>query len=52
MGRRHHSEGCIGHRVAASQPAVTIGSYTGPVCHVLQYGSSVFGLLVLAIWYW
>jgi hypothetical protein len=46
-----HSDGWIVHRVAALSAPVTIGSYTGPMCHVLQYVSSVFGLAVLAIWY-
>jgi hypothetical protein len=30
---------------------VAIGPYTGTVCHVLQYLSSVLGLIVLAVWY-
>jgi hypothetical protein len=47
-----HSDGWLVRRVAALSAPVTIGSYTGPVCHVLQYVSSVFGLLVLVIWYW
>src|SRR6185312_9695347 len=34
---------------ALSAP-VTLFSYTGELCHVLQYASSVFGLAVLAIW--
>lgn len=47
-----HSDGWIVHRVAALSAPVTFGSYTGPLCHALQYVSSVFGLLVMAIWYW
>jgi hypothetical protein len=47
-----HSDGWIVHRVAALSAPVTIGSYTGPLCHVLQYISSVFGLLVMVVWYW
>jgi len=46
-----HSDGWVVHRVAALSAPVTVGSYTGPLCHVLQYLSSVFGLTVLAIWY-
>ena len=52
VGCRHAPDGWIVRRVAALSAPVTIGSYTGPVCHVLQYVSSVFGLLVMAIWYW
>jgi hypothetical protein len=47
-----HPEGWIVHRVAALSAPVTIGSYTGQVCHLLQYVSSVFGLVVLVVWYW
>jgi Domain of unknown function (DUF4184) len=47
-----HADGWIVRRVAALSAPVTFGSYTGPLCHVLQYVSSVFGLLVMAIWYW
>jgi hypothetical protein len=46
-----HADGWIVRRVAALSAPVTFGSYTGPLCHVLQYVSSVFGLLVLVIWY-
>jgi hypothetical protein len=41
----------IVRRVSALSAPVTIGWYTGLVCHVLQYVSSVAGLLVVAIWY-
>src|SRR5215469_8397218 len=44
-------EGWFVHRVAVLSEWVTIGPYTGPLYHVLQYLSSVFGLIVLAIWY-
>lgn len=47
-----HSDGWVVHRVAALSAPVTFGSYTGPLCHVLQYVSSVFGLLVMGVWYW
>jgi hypothetical protein len=46
-----HADGWTVHRVAALSAPVTIGPYTGTVCHVLQYLSSVFGLVVLAVWY-
>ena len=46
-----HTDGWMVHRVAALSAPVTIGPYAGPVCHVLQYLSSVFGLVVLAVWY-
>lgn len=46
-----HTDGWIVHRVAALSAPVSIGPYTGTVCHVLQYLSSVFGLVVLAVWY-
>jgi len=46
-----HSGGWMVHRVAALSAPVTIGPYTGTVCHVLQYLSSVLGLVVLAVWY-
>ena len=47
-----HSEGWIVRRVAALSAPVTFGAYSGPLCHLLQYVSSVFGLAVMAIWYW
>jgi Domain of unknown function (DUF4184) len=46
-----HPNGWIVKRVAALSAPVTIGPYSGTVCHVLQYLSSVFGLMVLAVWY-
>jgi len=46
-----HSDGWAVRRIAALSAPVTIGPYTAQVCHVLQYLSSVFGLVVLAIWY-
>lgn len=46
-----HSDGWFVHRVAVLSEWVTIGPYTGPLYHVLQYLSSVFGLIVIAIWY-
>lgn len=46
-----HPNGWMVRRVAILSAPVTIGPYTGTVCHVLQYLSSVFGLTVLAVWY-
>lgn len=46
-----HETGWIVRRVSALSAPITIGWYTGLVCHVLQYVSSVAGLLVLLIWY-
>jgi Domain of unknown function (DUF4184) len=47
-----HVEGWMVHRFAALNATVTIGSYRGPVYHVLQYVSSALGLAVIAVWYW
>jgi hypothetical protein len=46
-----HDSGWAVRRVAALSAPITIGDYTGTICHVLQYVSSVAGLLILAIWY-
>jgi hypothetical protein len=46
-----HEDGWIVQRVAALSAPVIIGSYSGLLYHVLQYLSSVFGLVVLAVWY-
>lgn len=46
-----HDKGWMVRRVAALSAPITLGAYTGTLCHVLQYVSSVAGLLVLAIWY-
>ena len=46
-----HDNGFMVRRVAALSAPVTIGSYTGTLCHVLQYVSSLAGLLILWIWY-
>jgi hypothetical protein len=46
-----HDSGWVVRRVAALSAPITLGAYTGTLCHVLQYVSSVAGLLVLAIWY-
>lgn len=46
-----HDSGAIVKRVSALSAPMTIAGYTSTVCHVLQYVSSVVGLLILAIWY-
>lgn len=46
-----HIDGWIVHRFAALSAPVTLGPYTGTVCHLLQYLSSVFGVTVMALWY-
>jgi hypothetical protein len=47
-----HLDGWVVHRVAALSAPVTIAGHTGPVCELLQYLSSVFGLALMAVWYW
>jgi hypothetical protein len=46
-----HGDGWMVRRMPALSAPVTFFSYTGELCHVLQYASSVFGLAVLAIWF-
>jgi hypothetical protein len=46
-----HDNGWMVKRVAALSAPITLGDYTGTMCHVLQYLSSVAGLLILAVWY-
>jgi hypothetical protein len=46
-----HPDGWMVLRVSALSAPVSFFSYTGELCHVLQYASSVFGLTVLAIWF-
>jgi hypothetical protein len=46
-----HETGWMVRRVSALSAPITIGWYTGMLCHVLQYVSSVAGLAVLIIWY-
>jgi hypothetical protein len=46
-----HDNGWIVKRVSALSAPITLFDYTGTLCHVLQYVSSVAGLLILAIWY-
>ncbi len=46
-----HADGWMVERIPALSAPVSFFSYTGQLCHVLQYASSVFGLAVLAIWF-
>ncbi|HEY7887900.1 MAG TPA: DUF4184 family protein [Steroidobacteraceae bacterium] len=46
-----HPDGLMVQRISALSAPVSLFSYTGELCHVLQYASSVFGLAVLAIWF-
>lgn len=46
-----HSDGWMVSRISALSAPVSVFSYTGQLCHVLQYASSVFGLAVLVIWF-
>jgi hypothetical protein len=46
-----HADGWMVMRIPALSAPVTFFSYTGQLCHVLQYACSVFGLAVLAIWF-
>jgi hypothetical protein len=46
-----HDTGWVVRRVSALSAPIWIGDYTGTLCHVLQYVSSVAGLAILAIWY-
>lgn len=46
-----HADGWMVGRIPALSAPVSLFSYTGELCHVLQYVSSVFGLAVLAIWF-
>ena len=47
-----HDEGWMVRRVAALSAPVSFLGYNSTVCHALQYLSSVFGLAVVALWYW
>jgi hypothetical protein len=46
-----HDNGWMVRRVAALSAPITFGGYTGTMCHILQYVSSVAGLAILAIWF-
>jgi|ERR1700674_312020 len=47
-----HNDGWMVRRLAVLSAPVTFGAYSGTVCHVLQYLSSVVGLAAMAVWYW
>jgi len=47
-----HNDGWMVRRVAALSAPLSLGGYSGTVCHVLQYLSSVLGLAAMAVWYW
>jgi Domain of unknown function (DUF4184) len=46
-----HPDGWMVSRISALSAPVSVFSYTGELCHVLQYASSIFGLAVLAVWF-
>jgi hypothetical protein len=47
-----HSDGWSVRRIPALSRTVTLGWYTGEVCHLLQYLSSAAGLAIMVVWYW
>ncbi|MDB6008545.1 MAG: hypothetical protein JWL65_795 [Gammaproteobacteria bacterium] len=46
-----HDNGWMVRRVAVLSAPITLGDYTGSLCHILQYVSSLAGLLIMIIWY-
>ncbi len=46
-----HPHGWMVQRIALLRAPVTIGWYTGELCHVMQYLSSVLGLSVMIVWF-
>jgi hypothetical protein len=46
-----HDNGWVVKRVAALSAPISFGGYTGSMCHVMQYLSSIAGLLILWIWF-
>jgi hypothetical protein len=46
-----HSGGWAVQHLSLLRTPVTIGWYTGELCHILQYLSSVLGLTLLWVWY-
>lgn len=46
-----HVDGWMVQRIPALSAPVAFFSYTGPLCHLLQYVCSVFGLAVMAVWF-
>ena len=46
-----HDNGWMVKRFVVLSSPITLGDYTGSLCHILQYVSSVAGLAILAVWY-
>lgn len=46
-----HDSGWVVKRVAALSAPISVFGYTGSLCHVMQYVSSIAGLLILWIWF-
>ena len=46
-----HDNGWVVKRVAALSAPISLFGYTGSLCHVMQYVSSIAGLLILWIWF-
>src|SRR5882757_8589214 len=46
-----HDHGWMVRRVAVLSAPITLGDYTGTLCHALQYVSSIAGLLIMTIRY-
>lgn len=45
-----HADGWMVSRISALSAPVSFFDYTGELCHVLQYASSVLGLAIMAAW--
>jgi preprotein translocase subunit SecG len=46
-----HDNGWMVKRFVVLSSPITLGDYTGSLCHILQYVSSAAGLAILAVWY-
>jgi len=46
-----HPEGWGVRHFPSLDDAVTLGPYSGELCHILQYLSSAIGLAIVAVWY-
>ena len=46
-----HDNGWVVRRVSALSAPISLGGYTGSLCHVMQYVCSIAGLLILWIWF-
>jgi hypothetical protein len=46
-----HDNGWMVKRFVVLSSPITVGDYTGSLCHILQYVSSAAGLAILAVWY-